>query len=732
MDSHFPRKSGAARLPWQMAEALVLVIGLLTALRAQPAALAPEKVKAAAAFSPPAAAPGEAVELRLSLEILKGWHIYSPDFEGTGNPTKLTVESGLLEAAGSLQFPSPAVKEDKVLNETLRTHEGKAEYRWRHKIKPESPAGKHDVRIKLFYQACTDAICDLPKKVELHAPLEVLAQAAAPAPGNGPSTGEKPLGGVGEAPADNPSKKILDLDSLLGKEAPKGGLGGPAKEAAPGSKLIQWSLRVEPQTLRRGLKGLLKAGYQIAPGWHIYAPDHAATGEKTRIDLDPELALPAGPLELDPPAQVKENALKEMERRLEGSGEIRVPFVLKPAAAPGNLELKAAIRYQLCTEKECQPPETSELAVQVKVSGEEPIQNPAPLRGGPPPEDGFWFFILSAIGWGLFTLLMPCTYPMIPITISYFTKQADLRKASAMPMALCYGAGIVADFILIGVLVGPVIMTFAQKWYFNLLLGLLFVIFALSLFGLYEIRLPSSFLGLSARASRQGGYAGVFFLGATLVITSFTCTAPFVGNLLGTGAQAKSIPAIILGMAVFGATMAAPFAALALFPTVLKKLPKTGEWMQTLKVGLGFLELAASFKFFSNVDVVFQWQILPRELFLFIWAAIAFAAAIFLLGMVPLKAEKPASIGPLQLAIALAVLIFGAYCAYGAMGHRMDWIMQAIAPNYSGEPVFGQAPKGGAQGGGFPWSFVKDDFEGGLAQARKEGKRALVNWTGVT
>ncbi|MBI4583613.1 MAG: hypothetical protein HY717_06295 [Planctomycetes bacterium] len=713
MDSDFPRTSRAARLPSRLAEAFVLAIGLTTALQPQPAA--PEKVKAAAAFSPPAAAPGEAAELRLSLEILKGWHIYSPDFEGTGKPTRVTVESGLLEAAGSLQFPSPAVKEDKVLNETLRYHVGKVEFRWRHKIKPEAPAGKHDLRIKLYYQACTDATCDLPRTIELQAPLEVLAQAAAPDPASKLSAGEKPLGGVGEAPAQNPPKKILDLEDLLGKKAPPGGLGGLGKEAAPGSKPIQWSLRVETQPLRRGANGLLKAGYQIAPGWHVYSPDHAATGEKTRIDLDPLLALPAGPLELDPPARRKENALKEIESRLEGSGEIKVPFVLKPAAAPGELELKAAIRYQLCTEKECQPPETAELAVQVKVSGEEPLQ------GGPPQEDGFWFFILSAIGWGLFTLLMPCTYPMIPITISYFTKQADLRKASAMPMALCYGAGIVADFILIGVLVGPVIMTFAQKWYFNLLLGLLFIIFALSLFGLFEIRLPSSFLGLSARASRQGGYAGVFFLGATLVITSFTCTAPFVGTLLGTGAQAKSIPAIILGMAVFGATMAAPFAALALFPTVLKKLPKTGEWMQTLKVGLGFLELAASFKFFSNVDVVFQWQILPRELFLFIWAAIAFAAAIFLLGMVPLKAEKPASIGPLQLAIALAVLIFGAYCAYGAMGHRMDWIMQAIAPNYSGE-----------RGRALPWSFVKDDFEAGLAQARKEGKRALVNWTGVT
>ncbi len=350
-------------------------------------------------------------------------------------------------------------------------------------------------------------------------------------------------------------------------------------------------------------------------------------------------------------------------------------------------------------------------------------------------ESSLLAFLLSAVFWGLFTLLMPCTYPMIPITISYFTKQADQRKTSTLPLSLTYGLGIVGIFVLIGVLVGPIVITFAAHPITNIVIGTLFLVFALTLFGVMNLQPPQFLMSLAGSASQKGGYIGVFFMGATLVITSFTCTAPFVGALLGQGAGQGDIGRIALGMAVFGLTIAVPFVFLSMVPAKVKALPKSGEWMHTLKVWLGFVEVAAALKFLSNADLVWGWGILSRELFLWLWAGIFFAAAAYLFAWIRTKdaygAEDAATISPKRMVWGVGTFLFAVYCMYGALGHSVDPIMTALAPNYS-TAIAGSGTAGSSAATAKGHVIVKDDYDAALARAASEGKLLLVNFTGFT
>ncbi|HEV8112036.1 MAG TPA: cytochrome c biogenesis protein CcdA [Planctomycetota bacterium] len=352
---------------------------------------------------------------------------------------------------------------------------------------------------------------------------------------------------------------------------------------------------------------------------------------------------------------------------------------------------------------------------------------PAPPAKG---DTGLWIFLLSAVGWGLFTLLMPCTYPMIPITISYFTKQATQRETGTLSLSLAYGAGIVLVFVLIGVLVGPIVIPFAAHPVTNIVIGGFFILFALSLFGVVDLQPPGFLLSLAGQASSKGGFLGVFLMGATLVVTSFTCTAPFVGSLLSTGASSGDLGRVALGMGVFGLTMAVPFMFLSMVPQKVKALPRSGEWMHTLKVTLGFVEIAAALKFISNVDLVWNWQFLSRELFLFLWMAIFAVAAIYLFGLIRLVGESIQEISPGRMVAGLFFALFAFYCAYGALGNRMDPLMTAIIPNYSGQ-IGGGSGHGGKVSAA-AHTIIKDDYEGALAQAKQEGKLLLVNFTGFT
>jgi len=339
------------------------------------------------------------------------------------------------------------------------------------------------------------------------------------------------------------------------------------------------------------------------------------------------------------------------------------------------------------------------------------------------------FMTLAMLG-GLLALLMPCTYPMIPITISFFTKQAAASGGARIKLSALYGIGIVVMFILIGVVIGAPIIKFATHPATNLVFAAVFVVFGLSLLGMFNLEPPAFLMNFAGQARSTGGLMGVFLMGATLVITSFTCTAPIVGAILpvaaGVGGEVD-YGRVVLGMGVFGTTMAAPFVLLSLVPGKLKAMPRSGEWMNTLKVTLGFIEIAAALKFISNADVVLGWKALSMELFLLLWFGMFSVTAAYLLGMIRYKGES-GEIGGGRLVSGIVSFLFALYCLFGAFGAPLDFAMTALAPPYSSfedlhsSSATSDKPKG--------HDIVADNFESATELALSKQRLVLVNFTG--
>ncbi|MCC7010945.1 MAG: thioredoxin family protein [Planctomycetes bacterium] len=344
----------------------------------------------------------------------------------------------------------------------------------------------------------------------------------------------------------------------------------------------------------------------------------------------------------------------------------------------------------------------------------------------PVKDTGLLEFLGLAVAWGFVALLMPCTYPMIPITVSFFTKQSSHSRGRQISLALLYGLGIVVIFILIGLVVGKPIMKFATSPVTNLVIGGFFLIFALSLMGLFTLQPPAFLMSAAGKARMTGGYLGVFLMGATLVVTSFTCTAPFVGSLLSVGASGGNWMRIVLGMGTFGLTMAIPFVALSLVPGKLSSMPRAGEWMNTLKVTLGLVELAAALKFFSNADVAYEWHSFPREMFFAFCAAIFVVAAAYLFGLIRLHGES-GEIGSGRLVTGLGFALLSSYCVLGTAGYSLDFVTAGLAPPYGIERPGGSS---GALEADKKHEIVVDDYAAALARAKQLNRRLMVNFTG--
>jgi thiol:disulfide interchange protein len=647
----------------------------------------PEKLKAVVSVSPERAGPGDQVELRIDCDLAAGWHIYAPDHKGTGLPARLEIAGGRLTPRGNLLFPEPIQKRDEILEEDVRYLGGKFRISRNLLVPPDSPPGKAEVSGKLIYQACSDTTCDPQVELPISASLEIVpgAEKAGPAL---PLSGEA-LGGLPGEPKDMTEPA------------------GVGEKASP----VSLQVSVRPDRIEVGGRGELVVRYTVTKGFHIYAPSHKGEmGMPLAATIDPAIGAVSGkPVEDPPPSE--EKLFGETAKVLDGTGAVRFPITLAASLAPGTIELPVTVKHMACDATTCVPGEV-EVRAEVTVTAKE-AAGAGPLDSTAPDgreTTGLLWLVLSAFGAGLIAVLMPCTYPMIPITISYFTRRAEARKSSVFPLALAYGAGIVADFMIIGVLVGPLVLELASDWRMNLAIALLFGLFGLSLLGLFELRLPSSANALASRATGASSYFGVFLLGTTLVITSFACTGPFIGGVIfAGGARARGVLDIVVGMGAFGLAMALPFVCLALFPSAVKAMPRSGEWMHVVKVTFGFVLFVAGLEFFAKTDAARGWGLLSPALSAAIAGGIGIAASLYLLGVIRLKGES-GEVGPVRLLIGVAVLVASLYSLAGIAEGR------------------------GAGGGGkaVSWTMVEDDFEGGLAKAASAGKRALINWTGVT
>ncbi|MHC4340519.1 MAG: protein-disulfide reductase DsbD family protein [Planctomycetota bacterium] len=410
-----------------------------------------------------------------------------------------------------------------------------------------------------------------------------------------------------------------------------------------------------------------------------------------------------------------------------GDFTFEVPFT---PLKEGKVDLRVLLRWQACTEEYCDPDELAYLPMSFDVApGEGPvIQQSAgeeatetgSSAGRPDLEGaGLLELALLAIGGALFALAMPCTYPLIPITISFFTKQAEAQHHKVVPLAMAYGAGIVVIFTLVGVIFGDPILAFATLWWVNAIFALLFLVFGLSLIGLFDIRLPGFFNDIAAKATGTGGYLSVFAMGTTLVITSFTCTAPIVGLILVWAAAGGSLWKVGFTMAVFGLTMAIPFVFLSLSPKAMQKMPRSGEWMKTLKVTLGIVELGLVLKFVSNMDLAFETNLIGRELFLALWGLSFLAAGLYLLDVFGLLSFRSRwSIGKGRLISGVLLLVITGYLASGLGGRRLGKNLEAFLPDL--DPTYTD---------GF-LAVAKEDFEKGVETATRLGAPIFLDFTG--
>jgi len=355
-------------------------------------------------------------------------------------------------------------------------------------------------------------------------------------------------------------------------------------------------------------------------------------------------------------------------------------------------------------------------------------------------------FLLSFLG-GLAALLTPCVFPMIPMTVSFFTKQSKTR-AKGISNALLYGLFIILIYTLLGFLItvsfgADALNALSTNVWFNLAFFVLLIVFAVSFLGAFEITLPASWINSADRAADRGGFIGIFFMAFTLSLVSFSCTGPIIGTLLVEAAVYGDVAGPLIGMFGFSAALALPFALFAMFPGWMNSLPQSGGWLNSVKVVLGFLELALAFKFLSNADLVVQAGLLTREVFIAIWLAVGFALVLYLFGFIRMPHDSP--LDRLSVGRAITgtfVLAFTLYLVPGLWGAPLKLISGFPPPlNYSESPLGfgGGGPSGSMETSdalpphahrGVHGLTLFHDFEHGLEYAKQVNKPVLLDFTG--
>jgi thiol:disulfide interchange protein DsbD len=434
---------------------------------------------------------------------------------------------------------------------------------------------------------------------------------------------------------------------------------------------------------------------------------------------------------------------------------------------PGTEQFSGVIEYMTCDDTQCLPPdfveytvalnplrilldgaETTAAASPATGAGEEPLASLTTIQSEPIGEcseltatsvgqgGGMWtIFGLGFLG-GLLALLTPCVFPMIPLTVSFFTKSSGNRRAG-IQKAFLYGFFIFLVYLLLSVpfhIIGGVDSNIFNEISTNVTLNviffLVFVFFAFSFFGYYELTLPESWTNRASAAEGVGGLLGIFFMALTLALVSFSCTGPILGSLL-VGAMSGSGGAMQLtaGMGGFGLALALPFGLFAAFPSVMSALPKSGGWLNSVKVVLGFIELGLALKFLSNADLVDHWNFLKLELFLGLWIAIGIGLALYLFGKLRFPHDSPVQkLSPLRIGLGAATVAFVLYLASGFLpnersgSYRPLGLLSGIAPpvcyNFF-QPC--DCPQG---------LDCFKDLEEGLAYAKENNKPVMLDFTG--
>jgi len=539
---------------------------------------------------------------------------------------------------------------------------------------------------------------------------------------------------------------------------------------------VQWSFEMEPAQAPPGGRVLGKLKAVIESPWHFYSPTNPrgplGGGIPAEITLEDNAAVKSWKL-FQPLPLVEYDPNFQVDAETYGDEAVFLLDIELSPQASGRPELTAKVRYQACTKKQCLPPARKTATAGVDVSESASAQPPEipedyeEVQPGEPREkikttakpeteseeaaaaagatggasggaggEGLLGFAVVAFGFGLLAIFTPCVFPMIPITMSYFVStQADQPDASpkaSLPQALTFSLGVIVMFTGLGTLVSVILGPFgitqlgANVWV-NLFIALVFTLFAASLLGAFEITAPSGALNRLNQYSNRGGVAGTLAMGLVFALASFACTGPFVGTLLA-GSITGGLTWPILGMLFFSTGLALPFFFLALFPSYLSRLPKSGGWLARTKVTMGFIILAVALKYFSNVDQVFGWELLSRERFLAAWVVLASLAGLYLLGFLRLSEDDGGPIGLGRLGLGAVFLVTALSLVPGMFGGHLGEL-EAYVPAADRQQFLAA---GGGGGSASQVQWLKDDYEGALQKARESGQNVLISFTGYT
>jgi thiol:disulfide interchange protein DsbD len=483
--------------------------------------------------------------------------------------------------------------------------------------------------------------------------------------------------------------------------------------AALGQTHVKWSASRAGGTAAEPVYDLHA---KIDKGWHLYSivPVKGEGPVPTTITVDPPLRL-SGPVTESKPITKLDPNFNLVVQFFQDSADFKVPV----KGDAGSLK----VRFQLCNDSTCIPPSTET----VPTSGAASSSSAA--SASPPSgtdaytasvqtarSDGLLAFLGLSFVAGLLSLLTPCVFPMIPITVSFFAKRRSSDSGGVLGQAAAYCLGIIGSFAGFGMLVSVFfgasgIQKFATNPWVNLVLAAIFIVLALALLGIYTINLPAGLVNRFSGAQGKGGLIAAALMGLTFTLTSFTCTVPFVGTILAGASQGDYVYPL-LGMIAYGTAFASPFFLLALFPQYLSKLPKSGSWLETVKAFMGFVEVAAAIKFLSNADLVLRTGLLPRPRFLGVWASIAVAAGLFLLSAYRLPGmERPAKLGPWRIGFGAASVALAVWFVTALGGRSLGELEAFMPPSESG------------------WLH---DYTRALQTARLTNRPILINFTGVT
>ena len=473
---------------------------------------------------------------------------------------------------------------------------------------------------------------------------------------------------------------------------------------------------------------------QIGKDYYVHPMSDPHVGTELEVTATGRVSPDGKPVEEYTPSEYK------------GAPVVVGTYVLKQElllSGSGKLKVEGNVVWSACSGDYCQMPEEYSFSV--------PVEMPGQAGHDGAQAGNLWSLILEAILWGFLMLLTPCVFPMVPMTVSFFIKQEKGGRFKA----LMYGVFIVLLYtvpicLIIGLtwLLGGETVTadifnwLSTHWLPNILFFVIFMLFAASFFGAFEITLPSSWTTQADAKSDKGGLLGVFFLALTLVLVSFSCTGPIVGTVLIKSTQGEFWTPMVT-MLAFSIAFSLPFALLAFFPSVLKKLPKSGGWLNSVKVVLGFVEVALGLKFLSTADQTYHWHLLDREVYLAIWIVCFALLGLYLLGKIRFKHDSPLEyIGVGRLALVIADFAFVLYLLPGMWGAPLKAISGYLPPLQTQDFVLGEGtastPVILSEAKNLTGSEVSlphgltgySKLEDGLAAAKEQGKKVFVDITG--